>query len=193
MAAKHRRRRWHPSAWRARLDARVLAYLHRLGFHNNYRTFIHGPPERVHDYRKGGRRPGVILNTRSGEINLAKGVVLGHNTMLLTGRHEFEEGLLLAGADQVPEEGWDIVIGRGTWIASGAIILGGVTIGENVIVAAGAVVTRDVPDGAVVAGVPARVIATTADRSVVTAERLSPEAPPRERSRGSTAGPGASA
>jgi hypothetical protein len=76
--------------------------------------------------RGGGRRPGVILNTRSGEIHIR--------------------------------------VGKGTSIASGAIVLGGVTIGENAIVAAGAVVTRDVPDGAVVAGVPARVIAGTQTR-----------------------------
>lgn len=157
--------RLRPRAWRTRLDARVIAYLTNLGFHNNYRTFVHGPRERVHDYRGGGRRPGVILNTRSGEIYLAKGVILGHNTMLLTGRHEFADGRLLPGAAQVPDTGQDITVGRGTWIASGAIVLGGVTIGEHAIVAAGAVVTHDVPDGAIVAGVPARIIATTGSRT----------------------------
>ena len=49
-----------------------------------------------------------------------------------------------------------IVIGQDVWIGMGAIILPGVTIGEGAIVAAGAVVTADVPPGAVVSGVPAR-------------------------------------
>ena len=44
------------------------------------------------------------------------------------------------------------------WIGTGAIILSGVTIGEGAVVAAGSVVTRDVPAGAIVAGNPARVI-----------------------------------
>ncbi|HUR86528.1 MAG TPA: hypothetical protein VMY78_14395 [Solirubrobacteraceae bacterium] len=132
-----------------------------LGFHNHFRTFVYGPPERLHDERGRGMRPGALFNTRSGEIRLAEGVVLGHNTMFLTGRHEFEDGRLRSGRHQVPDEGWDIVVGRGTWIASGAIVLGGVTIGENVIVAAGAVVAHDVPDHAVVGGVPARVIGST--------------------------------
>jgi acetyltransferase-like isoleucine patch superfamily enzyme len=51
-----------------------------------------------------------------------------------------------------------IAIGRGVWIGARSIILGGVTIGENAVVAAGSVVTRDVPPGCIVAGVPARVI-----------------------------------
>ena len=61
----------------------------------------------------------------------------------------------------MPSSGYDIRIGRGTWIASGAIITGGVTVGDNVIVAAGAVVTKDVPDFSIAAGIPARVIGDT--------------------------------
>lgn len=50
------------------------------------------------------------------------------------------------------------------WIASGVVISGGVTIGDNFIVAANAVVTKDLPDFAVAAGVPAKVIGDTRDR-----------------------------
>jgi len=49
-------------------------------------------------------------------------------------------------------------IGKGAWIGNGARIIGGVTIGNNAIVAAGSVVIRDVPESAIVAGVPAKVI-----------------------------------
>jgi len=49
-------------------------------------------------------------------------------------------------------------IGRDVWIGANAVILGGVTIGEGAVVAAGAVVNRDVEAGAVVAGVPARIV-----------------------------------
>lgn len=51
-----------------------------------------------------------------------------------------------------------ILIKRNAWIGAGATILPGVTIGENSIVAAGAVVSRDVPPNTVVAGVPAKVV-----------------------------------
>ena len=49
-------------------------------------------------------------------------------------------------------------IGRDVWIGANAVILGGVTIGDGAVIAAGAVVNRDVEVGAVVAGVPARVV-----------------------------------
>ena len=51
-----------------------------------------------------------------------------------------------------------ILIKRNAWIGAGATILPGVTIGENAIVAAGAVVSRDVPPNTVVAGIPAKVV-----------------------------------
>jgi acetyltransferase-like isoleucine patch superfamily enzyme len=53
-----------------------------------------------------------------------------------------------------------VVIKRNAWIGAGAIILPGVTIGENSVVAAGAVVSKDVPPDTVVGGVPAKVIKT---------------------------------
>ncbi|MEZ3485540.1 MAG: hypothetical protein K1W22_02795 [Lachnospiraceae bacterium] len=51
-----------------------------------------------------------------------------------------------------------IHIGKNVWIGANATILAGVSIGENAVVAAGAVVTKDVPDGVVVGGIPAKII-----------------------------------
>jgi acetyltransferase-like isoleucine patch superfamily enzyme len=51
-----------------------------------------------------------------------------------------------------------VVIRRNVWIGAGATILPGVTVGENAIVAAGAVVSRDVPANSVVAGIPAKIV-----------------------------------
>jgi len=93
--------------------------------------------------------------------------------MVITGRHLFKDGMRASlapglerkyiggGPEEVPDRGFDIEIGSGVWIAAGAIISGGVKIGNNVIVAAQAVVTRDVPDFAIVGGVPARIIGDT--------------------------------
>lgn len=85
-------------------------------------------------------------------------VFVGHGVMFINDRYPraTASGRLQTEAD------WKVVetrVRRGASIGSGAVILCGVTIGENAMVGAGAVVTRDVPDGATVAGVPARVLA----------------------------------
>ena len=83
-------------------------------------------------------------------------VFVGHGVMFINDRHP---RAATAGRLQT-EADWKVVpthVHRGASIGSGAVILCGVTVGENALVGAGAVVTRDVPPGAVVAGVPARV------------------------------------
>ena len=61
-----------------------------------------------------------------------------------------------------------IVIKRNAWIGAGATILPGVTIGENSIIAAGAVVSKNVPDNTIVGGIPAKVIKSIDEASNVT-------------------------
>ena len=95
-------------------------------------------------------------------ITLADGVWIGANVTLATPNHPFiaEERLPADYPDGYHdlEYAAPITIKNGCWICSGVTVCGGVTIGENSIVAAGAVVSRDVPPNSVVAGVPAKVI-----------------------------------
>ncbi len=58
-----------------------------------------------------------------------------------------------------------LVLGDGCWIGAGAVVVNGVRVGNDAIIAAGAVVTKDVPPFAVVAGVPARIIRTRTEQS----------------------------
>ena len=91
-------------------------------------------------------------------------VFIGHGVMFtndLYPRATNSEGGLQTEAD------WKVVatrIARGASVGSNATILCGVTIGKGAIVGAGAVVTKDVPEHAVVAGVPARIIGDTRKR-----------------------------
>ncbi len=57
-----------------------------------------------------------------------------------------------------PSKTAPVIIGKNVWIGAGAIILPGVTIGDFSVVAAGAVVTKDVPSGVMVAGVPSKIV-----------------------------------
>ncbi len=95
-------------------------------------------------------------------ITLKDNVWLGANVTLATPNHPFlaEERLPADYPDghHDLEYSAPITIEENCWICSSATICGGVTIGKNSIVAAGAVVTRDVPPNSIVAGVPAKVI-----------------------------------
>lgn len=108
----------------------------------------------------------TLFNTSSGHIYVGDNTIFGHNCMVITGRHEFVDGKrksLVIGGTEAPTEGFDIHIGQGCWIASGAIINGGVRIGDNVIIGAGAVVTKDIPSSVFAAGVPAKIIKKMSD------------------------------
>lgn len=87
-----------------------------------------------------------------GGIFIGDGCQIGHNVVFATLNH-FLEPDRRALTHPAP-----ITLGRKVWIGSNSTILQGVTIGDNAVVGAGSVVTRDVPAGTVVAGVPARII-----------------------------------
>jgi len=136
------------SKLKLKIESKLRNYLISLGFMNIHYPIIWGDEKRVILGKNVGLN-NAILNTRSGKIVLEDNVYCGHNVLLLTGRHI---------KSLVPDEGYDIYVGEGTWLASGSIILGGVRIGKNCVVGAGAVVTKDVPDNCFVAGVPAKII-----------------------------------
>lgn len=94
-------------------------------------------------------------------VEIGDEVFVGHGVMFINDkrpRATTDEGELQT------DEDWRVMpttIERRAALGSGAVILGGIRIGEGAIVGAGAVVTRDVPAGATVAGSPARVLAST--------------------------------
>jgi Hexapeptide repeat of succinyl-transferase len=109
----------------------------------------------------------VTFNTRSGSIRVGPDCVFGEEVMLLTGKHLNVQEAAEAGQSlhAVPSSGRDIIIGRGCYIGSRAIVVGPARIGDYAVVGAGAVVTHDVPALAFVAGVPARVINVLSPRA----------------------------
>lgn len=93
-----------------------------------------------------------------GGIDIGDDVMIGPNVSIITSGHPLDPARRRAFVTAKP-----IVIERNVWIAAGATIIGGVTIGENAVVAAGSIVTRDVPPNTLVGGNPARVIRSIGD------------------------------
>lgn len=104
-------------------------------------------------------------------VKFGKNVFINHSAILsASGGIEFEDGVQLAPGVKIATINHDfnerhtiytygkVTIKKNAWIGMNATICPGVTIGENAVIAAGAVVTKDVPDNVVVAGVPAKII-----------------------------------
>ena len=99
----------------------------------------------------------TLFNTFSGDIHVGDYVFMGHNVSIITGTHDYFKTL----KDRMinpPINGGDINIKNGVWIGSNSTILGPCEIGVNSVIAAGSVVTKDVPDNVIVAGVPGKII-----------------------------------
>lgn len=103
---------------------------------------------------------GVFIG-RGVELDISYGLYIGDQTLIAPGcfitdhSHRFGAGAIIASQGC---EGGAVHIGSDVWLGAKSIVLRGVTIGDGAIVAAGAVVNRDVVPMSIVAGVPARVV-----------------------------------
>lgn len=100
---------------------------------------------------------GVFINAcchfqDHGGVTIGDGCQIGHNVVFATLNHELEP------ERRKTTRPAPIVLGKNVWVGSNATILQGVTIGDNAVIAAGAVVTKDVAPNTVVGGVPAKLM-----------------------------------
>lgn len=86
-----------------------------------------------------------------GGIEIGDGCLIGQQVVIATLNHDLNPA---RRKDMLPEP---VKIGNNVWVGAHATILPGVTVGDNAVIAAGAVVTKDVPANAVAAGVPAKI------------------------------------
>ena len=110
-------------------------------------TIVHGDKVRI------GRNAIVMPNflmMASGTITIEDNVQVAAYVKLISNNHDPYDRMVLTCRP--------VVLKRNCWIGAGSVILPGVTVGENSIVGAGSVVTKDVPDNTVVAGNPAKFI-----------------------------------
>lgn len=110
-------------------------------------TIVHGDKVRI------GRNAIVMPNSlmmASGTITIEDNVRMAAYVKLISNNHDPYDRMILTCMP--------VVLKRNCWIGAGAVILPGVTVGENSIVGVGSVVTKDVPDNTVVAGNPAKFV-----------------------------------
>ncbi|MDF2453983.1 MAG: acetyltransferase [Bacteroidota bacterium] len=106
-------------------------------------------------------RPGVMLfaesNSLDNAITIEDDVMMGCGVHIYTNNHKFDNpDIPLIDQGYYPDEA--VILKKGCWIGANAIILPGVSIGENSVVGAGSVVTKSVPDKVVAVGNPAKII-----------------------------------
>ncbi|AKU89971.1 acyltransferase [Vulgatibacter incomptus] len=124
-------------------------------------VFVHGPAV---------LGPGVSLNARVSLDGGSAGIFVGEGTRIATGAaiYAFDHGIAPDRAIRSqPVRSKGIRIGADVWIGANAGVTDGVTIGDHAVVAMGAVVTRDVPPWAIVAGVPARVVGDRREKPTI--------------------------
>jgi acetyltransferase-like isoleucine patch superfamily enzyme len=142
-------------------DVRIMAFVNLYGCEIGDETKI-GTFVEVQKGVKIGSRCKISSHTFICEgVTIESGVFVGHGVTFVNDRRPRAtnaRGELQTEADWKCER---TLVKRGASIGSGVTLLGGVTIGEEAIVGAGSVVTRDVPDHATVAGNPARELKIT--------------------------------
>ena len=103
----------------------------------------------------------VVLDC--GQVTIGRNTLIGPNVGIFSGNHTVDAGERAAGG-LIPKP---ITIGERVWICGQVTIVPGVTIGNDTVIGAGSVVTRDIPSGVVAAGNPCRVI-----RSLTEADKV---------------------
>lgn len=97
-----------------------------------------------------------VLITTSGGVEIGDRTLIGYRTQVISSDHTITpigEPFPISGDNHKK-----IVIGKDVWIGGNCLITAGVTIGDGAVVAGGSVVTKDVPENAIVGGVPAKII-----------------------------------
>lgn len=112
----------------------------------------------------------LFMTTRA-NIFIGNHVMFGPGVTIITGNHKIDiVGRYMdtiTDAEKSSEDDMDVVIGDDVWLGANSTILKGVTIGEGTVVAAGAVVTKDVPPYSIVGGVPAKVLKMRFDEETI--------------------------
>lgn len=108
-------------------------------------------------------QPGLRFISNQGKLIVKRGAAVGANTTVITGNHVPTVGIpeFFLGTSHINDKERDIIIEEGAWVGANVTLISGAKIGRGAVVGACSLVNKEVPPYAVVAGVPAKLIATT--------------------------------
>lgn len=120
------------------------------------------------------RSNATILNTPNENVIIKKFAAIAVNCMIITNSHVSTVGIphFLLGPSHINDKSGDVIIEEDVWIGANVTILAGVNVGRGAIVAAGSIITKNVPPYSVVAGIPAKVIAKRFEFNDIIAHEL---------------------
>ena len=128
-----------------------------LGFGGRDIMIAPGAIIRVKDKTTVGRNIFIGLYCYiNGNVTIEDDVLIGPHCSITAGHHKFDPATASFSARTNKDYDNSIVIGKGSWLASGVTVTAGIRIGKANLICAGAVVTKSTPDFAIMAGVPAR-------------------------------------
>ena len=128
-----------------------------LGFGGRHVLIAPGAIVRVPDKSRIGSRIFIGLYSYvNGPVTIEDDVLIGPHCSLTAGHHKFDPATGSFSARTDADYDNSILIGRGSWLATGVTVTAGVKVGKANLVCANAVVTKDTPDYAIMAGLPAR-------------------------------------
>ncbi|MGE4565836.1 MAG: acyltransferase [Victivallaceae bacterium] len=125
-----------------------------LGFGNDVKV-MPGAVVRIGDNEIGENSLIGLFCYVNGDVRIGRNVLIGPHCSLPASNHKFDAKTQCFSGRDAPGP---IIIGDGSWLASGCTVTGGVTIGKCNLICANSVVTKDTPDYAIMAGTPARPI-----------------------------------
>lgn len=152
-----------PNAWGCRVRGMIYKpFLKNCG--RNFQVGLQAKLEHLSNIEVGDDvyiGHGSWISGVRGGVKLDDQVMLGPFVRMVSSNHLFENG----SARFPSGVGAPIQVGYGTWIAGGATLIAGTTVGRSCLIAAGCVVTSNVPDQAIIGGVPGRIIGSTAEKN----------------------------
>ncbi|MEW5975398.1 MAG: acyltransferase [Acidobacteriota bacterium] len=143
------------------LRARGIASFYRLFFnHIGKGTRIVAlmtvsGPENIEIGERVSLNHGILIHGRGG-VSIGDDTIIAHNVSILSNQHSIESLDVPVYANKM--EFAKVSIGKRVWVGCNVVILPGVSIGDDAVIGAGAVVTKNVPERAIAAGVPARIL-----------------------------------